>query len=522
MRRTVLLVLDVSLLCAATIFAFVLRENLEVGLSRSLEFVPYLAATAIASWGAFTVSGVHRAVWQFSSGSDYMRVMTAVAAAVVGAVALSFAWNRLEGTPRSLPFIQLIFGVAFLIGARAIRKLTYDAQQHRRAFGAFLQPTAAAPPITLLVVGISKLTETYLHAVAELAPGRIRIAGLVGTSNRHVGRLVASHSVLGETSDLESILDDLEIHGVTIDRIVVTSSFQSFRIEDREALLRIERSRSIPLQFLVQDLGFDFKTGGDSISKSGEMRRQMRSSRSSFQDIRFSMAPETLSRISQRRYWKIKRLVDFIAAFSALVVLSPFMLAAAACMAASVGFPVLFWQQRPGLGGRPLRLYKFRTMKAAYACDGRRLSDEERVSGLGSLMRRLRFDELPQLFNVLRGDMAIIGPRPLLHWEQTDAQSARLLVRPGLTGWAQVIGGRTISSNDKAALDVWYVQNASLRLDLEILARTIAVVVFGERVSPPDIQNAWRDLGESGAVKTQTGSQTQPLGIGGLSSAQVG
>ena len=121
------------------------------------------------------------------------------------------------------------------------------------------------------------------------------------------------------------------------------------------------------------------------------------------------------------------------------------MVLAAVLVGASVGLPVLFWQQRPGLGGRPFRVYKFRTMRAAHSSDGRRLSDKERVSQMGTLMRRLRLDELPQLFNIFRGDMSFIGPRPLLPCDQSDAYRARLLVRPGLTGWAQVVGGRDIS-----------------------------------------------------------------------------
>ncbi|KAI94160.1 UDP-galactose phosphate transferase [Rhodomicrobium udaipurense JA643] len=514
MRRPFLLVLDIGLLCVATVFAFILRENFELSVTRSLEFGPYLLATTIASLIAFSITGVNRTIWRFCSGPDYLRVMTAVGAVVVGAVALTFAWNRLEGTPRSLPFIQLIFGVALLIGARAIHKISHDVQQHRRAFGAFLQPASPSQQITLLVVGISKLTELYLQAAAELAPGRIRVAGLIGSTDRHVGRLVASHPVIGDTDELESILDDLKVHGVTINRIVVVLPFHSLGDSERETLLRIERSRSIVLQFLVQDLGFNFGKPV-LVSKSGGAAWSQRTSNFCLQNVSFHIPPETLEKIARRRYWKVKRFVDFFIALSAIVVLSPFLLVLAACVAASVGFPVLFWQQRPGLGGRPLRLYKFRTMKAAYSSDGERLSDAERVSRLGSLMRRLRFDEFPQLFNVIRGDMAIVGPRPLLHWEQTEAQSARLLVRPGLTGWAQVVGGRDISSNDKAALDVWYVQHASLHLDIKIALRTILVMVFGERISAGDIEKAWSDLGESGIVRRPAGAKF-PVLLGGV------
>ncbi|NJL08643.1 MAG: sugar transferase, partial [Methylacidiphilales bacterium] len=121
------------------------------------------------------------------------------------------------------------------------------------------------------------------------------------------------------------------------------------------------------------------------------------------------------------------------------------------------------------------------------------------VSAFGHLLRRTRLDELPQLFSILLGHMSFVGPRPLLPVDQPAGHSARLLVRPGLTGWAQIKGGRIISAEDKAALDVWYVRNASLALDLRILLGTIPMVLFGERVAEDAIAQAWRELQEARA-----------------------
>jgi lipopolysaccharide/colanic/teichoic acid biosynthesis glycosyltransferase len=170
----------------------------------------------------------------------------------------------------------------------------------------------------------------------------------------------------------------------------------------------------------------------------------------------------------------------------------------AALVAIDVGLPVAFWQQRPGLGGRPFRLYKLRTMAAPHDALGRRVPDGERISGVGRLLRRMRLDELPQLLSILMGDMSFVGPRPLLPVDQPAEYSARLLVRPGLTGWAQVRGGREISAADKAALDVWYVQKASLVLDIKIVLATVPMLFFGERANPAAIRRAWRDLCEAG------------------------
>jgi len=492
MHRFVLLMLDLGLICVATSVCLLLRENLEVSSGRFLDFIPYMVATAASAIVVILGTGLNRMVWRFSARPDYVRIVAASAAVVVGAVSVTFAYNRLDGVARSLPFLQLLMCQAFLIGARVLHKISHDSRQHRKASAAFLQAPGAASATTVLIVGISKLTETYLRAIAELAPGRIKIAGIV----RHTGRYGASHPTLGVPEDIEDILDSLEVHGVNIDRIVIATYVRSLTAFEREALLRVERARNITLQFLAEELGFD-REGSSFAPKAGVAKHQCAWS----SEPSFEISPSELNMIAKRRYWMAKRAIDFLGALVLLVIAFSFMAIAAMAVAASMGSPVIFWQQRPGLGGRPFRVYKFRTMRAAHASDGRRLSDKERVSRVGSLMRRLRLDELPQLFNILRGDMCFIGPRPLLPCDQSDAHRARLLVRPGLSGWAQVVGGRDISPEDKAALDVWYVRNASLALDLEIAARTIPMVLLGERISRPLIERAWRDLSEGGILK---------------------
>jgi lipopolysaccharide/colanic/teichoic acid biosynthesis glycosyltransferase len=217
--------------------------------------------------------------------------------------------------------------------------------------------------------------------------------------------------------------------------------------------------------------------------------------------VKFEIHSHDLDRMRERSYWKIKRLFDVVVALFALVLIWPVILLVGVLVAVSIGFPLVFWQQRPGLGGRSFRLYKFRSMRAAQTPDGRKLSDAERVSGVGSFLRRTRLDELPQLFNILRGEMSFIGPRPLLPRDQDISCRARLLVRPGLTGWAQIVGGRSISPDDKAALDIWYVKNASISLDLMIALRTVPIILKGERTSESLIRSAWRDLLNSGVLK---------------------
>jgi lipopolysaccharide/colanic/teichoic acid biosynthesis glycosyltransferase len=499
MRSSILLFIDVALVIVATLSALLLHDNFEIRSDRAVELLPYVVATVALTLAVWPAAGLNRTVWRFSGLPDYLRLTGAMAATAVGAVAATFAYNRLEGVARSLPFLQFLAGTAFLMGVRVLHKLSYEIRQHRKASAAFLQLPDEVPLETVLIVGISRLTEVYLQAVAELTPHCVRIAGLIGRSDRHAGRLVATQPVLGVPENIAQILDNLAVHGIQVDRIVVTTAFKALSAKAQEALLSAERHRRIKIHFLAETMGLEFK----------QRQSQMRSDRRPHANLSFQIEADELSKLAKRRYWTVKRVTDYLASLCLLVTLSPLMLLSALAVAISLGSPVVFWQQRPGLGGRPFRLYKFRTMTAAYSSSGRKLQDRERASIAGNLLRRLRLDELPQLFNILRGDMSFVGPRPLLPRDQSEAYCARLMVRPGLTGWAQVAGGRDLTPEDKAALDVWYVRNSSLALDIEIALRTIPVVLFGERISIALVERAWRDLSEAGIIRGEISHKTE-------------
>jgi len=181
----------------------------------------------------------------------------------------------------------------------------------------------------------------------------------------------------------------------------------------------------------------------------------------------------------------MKRCFDLVAALLLLLVTSPFLLIGMLCIRMTMGAPVLFVQTRPGLHGQPFRLYKLRTMKNAYASDGSPLPDEQRLTAIGKWLRRLSLDELPQLINVVKGDMSFVGPRPLLmeYLPLYDADQARRQeVLPGITGWAQVNGRNAVDWEERFALDVWYVDHASFRLDMKILWLTLIYVISGRGV----------------------------------------
>lgn len=182
----------------------------------------------------------------------------------------------------------------------------------------------------------------------------------------------------------------------------------------------------------------------------------------------------------------IKRLFDVLVAGVVLVLLSPLFLFGIFIVQLTMGSPVLFSQLRPGFKGRPFKLYKFRTMREAFDASGQSLPDAERLTRWGSFLRRSSIDELPQLLNVLLGNMSIVGPRPLLMEYlplYSPEQMRRHAVKPGITGWAQVNGRNALSWEEKFNLDVWYVDNKSLWLDLKIIFLTVKKVLVREGIS---------------------------------------
>ena len=215
-------------------------------------------------------------------------------------------------------------------------------------------------------------------------------------------------------------------------------------------------------------------------------------------------------------------LIERAVAALLMILLSPLLLAMALAVRVTMGKPVIFSQIRSGLGQRTYRLVKFRTMTDACDPSGELLPDECRTPRAGALLRRTRMDELPQLWNIVRGEMSFIGPRPLL--PPTIASMGqdgvcRCSVRPGLTGWAQIHGGPLLSLSEKLDLDLWYIRSANLRLDAIILWRTFLVVLMGDRWShdPVAILSKRRPLaqvvgGDGGANDDARAQQPEPVG----------
>lgn len=487
--------IDLLLIAAATVAALILRDNLELSEERGYSLLPYLGITLLVSAVVLWWSGTHRAIWRASAMHDYLRLLLVSPLIVALAVATGFAVNRLEGVARAIPILQTLLMLALLLGARLAAQVRHKLRNQPRQFRPVL-PTADQQIV--LLVGLSRLTEAYLSSVAEFAADRVHVAGLLGRYDRQVGRVLGSVPILGEPEQLEAALLELETHGLPVDKIIVSVPEDRLSQEARAQLARLSGHSRIQVKYLAEMLGLSTRAPVEPAPASRELS--------------FTFAQEHLDTWARRPYWRLKRAFDVAVAATLLVITAPVFIVCALLVAVDLGIPVIFWQRRPGLGGRPFHLCKLRTMQTPSQLGmGGNYVDEARISRVGAFLRRSRLDEIPQLFNIIVGDMSFVGPRPLLPVDQAPQHRARLLVRPGLTGWAQITGGRTISQDDKTALDIWYVQNASMWLDLKILAQTVPIVLFGERIARSAIQQAWQDLNRSGVCRIATDGGEDPI-----------
>lgn len=484
MHRVMLLFVDVLLIAIATVFALFLRDNLDISAPRLAQLLPYLAATVTAAVPVFLLFGLNRTFWRFSSLPDYVRIAFAVVVTVLSAVAIGFVVNRMENVARSLPILQGLLMLCLLVIVRVATRLRHDRRE-RSSDGS----KSSHAQDLVLIVGLNAVTELFLQSVDELSDDRIKVAGLLGRADRHRGRLMRLYPVLGKVEDVERVLAELEVHGQLIDRIVVTTRFDKLSPAAQTMLLQVERNSNIELDFFAERV----------VLNREPTRERARPSEPNDSIAKLSQL-DVAEAVAANPYFRWKRGFDVVAAATAIVCLAPVAVLLGLLLMCSAGPPPIFWQQRPGVGGRPFKLFKFRTMRGAHDRYGRRLSDEERLSTIGRLVRRFRLDELPQLYNILVGEMSFVGPRPLLPVDQSSEFAARLAVRPGLTGWAQIKGGRELAASDKAVLDIWYVKNASFALDVKIIFGTLRMLVLGERSDREAIRQAWRDLGQNGRL----------------------
>lgn len=414
--------------------------------------VLYCGVWAAASAVALLFFRSRDNVPEYFSVFDALEILkAAIAAELVACIAL-FILARLDGIPRSAPIIHAVILAFGLIFVRAVGRIVSDDRKD------WNYRTAAAEHI--LVIGSNQFSSLYIKLLKACGNSR-HIIGVLDDRPALLGRSLDGVRIVGSPGDLDALLDEYGVHGVTVDRVVVGGTPELLPAEELNQIRGVCGSREIKLDFVPNLVGLAEPT---SLPAPAHLPKN-----------------PAVATLNPSSYFRFKPAIDFCIALTLLILLLPILLIVSVMALVDVGSPVLFWQKRLGLRGRNFLLYKFRTLRPPFDGGGREIPTERRLSWIGHLLRDTSLDELPQLFNILVGDMSLIGPRPLLPEDQPLNSAGRLLVRPGITGWAQVNGGKFLTAEEKVKFDEWYVVNASLWVDIKLVWKTVQIVLLGAR-----------------------------------------
>ena len=462
-RKYLYLLHDLLCICTALLVALYLRHGFPLiqDFSGPHDLRLLMAVTVITSLVVLPLMRTHSSIWRFTSMSELTDVMIAVALVIVFTNTSLFVISRLAMMPRSVPPMQWALAVVAMCASRLIvRRLLRPKGTKARDLKALKQH--------VIVIGAGHTAELYLQFIKRIVQHPVVVEGLLDSDPQLTGRIFQKHRILGTPAGLPQIMEEYLVHGIQIKQVVLAQLLDELPVEERRLLQELEKAGSIDIVHFAQHMGPQAQPD------------VVRDAKDYYQNVT-NLAPHMYEK-PKGLYPYVKRAVDLCAALALLLICSPLILLTWFIVAADVGFPVIFWQQRPGQFGKPFRLYKFRTMRNAGRKAGEdRLShksgDTLRTSAVGKLLRGLRFDELPQLFHIIAGTMSFVGPRPLLPDDQPAGGELRLSVRPGVTGWAQIHGGDALSPEDKLILDLWYIRHMSLWLDVRIVLRTLLVVL---------------------------------------------
>jgi len=313
----------------------------------------------------------------------------------------------------------------------------------------------------IIVIGSNPLSSLYIKLLGAYAPGQRRVIAVLDNRPRMIGRAISGIPIVGPPEHLDAIIAEYALHGIRTNRVIVGGDADLLSAGELEKIHGVCERLRIKLDFVPELIGLS-ELEAPPIETAVERGK--------------GSEP-----IRGRPYLRLKRYIDFVAALILLLLLLPLFTCASLLALLDVGSPLLFWQQRVGLGGRTFLVYKLRTLRPPFDWRGRPTSQDKRLSRIGLWLRESHLDELPQLLNVLVGDMSLIGPRPLLPEDQPPNPAYRLMVRPGISGWAQVNGAKLLTPSEKQELDEWYVRNASLCVDLRIILMTLQIASGARR-----------------------------------------
>lgn len=422
------------------------------------------------SINSFSLFGMQTGFWRHTAASELFTVVKAVTCAVLAfAVVLLLMAVLVAGSaeigsepprlPRTALAVQWCVLISLLCGARLAFAATTASRLKKRGL---VRYTDWEP---VILVGANEMAALLIQLLSRLGGSRFEVVGLVEGYPDLVGRTIHGVPVLGTVADLPQVVARLSMHGVVPRRVVLSTPADRYGRETLQQLGRAAGQANLPIL-----------AGGDFIQLvTAESPGLTRTSSATHRKVGPATRPLSIFPV-------VKRAIDVLGAVLLIAAFAPFLLLVAVVVRGTLGAPVIFRQVRLGRDFRPFSVYKFRTLKDSLTPDGRVLHDRDRRTLVGSALRRTRLDELPQLLNVLAGDMSLIGPRPLLAHELPDISQIahpRFSVRPGITGWAQVNGGRLLTTRQKFALDLWYVRHSSPWIDFVIVCKTVAMVILG-------------------------------------------
>lgn len=446
-RHVLVIAHDVAIAVLALPLAFMLHENaLLLPPARVAYLASALPLVAVSALVASLLFGSYRAVWRYLGAPEIIRVAQMALAVVFIFMLGQFFVDRLAGMPRAAVPLQFLIMLFLMLTSRILY-----GELLRRS-----ESAAGAPGKPALLIGSGDGAALFIRLRQLSGQHEFEPVGIL-CDKVATNRSIAGVPVLGDLADFDRVVANLRVQGIPPAVIVITRPHHEIGYAAADAL--IEKAAAFGIN-------------------TAELPDLMRFKG----DIRDSLAPPMPAAITV--YPKFKRFFDILVSAGVLVFTAPLLAVAAIAVAVSIQRPVLFLQVRPGLARQPIKLVKLRTMRDPIDARGNRLTDAERTPLVGRLFRRARLDELPQFWNVLVGDMAIIGPRPLLSIDleaMPDKGEARCRARPGITGWAQVNGGHQLAPEEKLALDRYYIEHASFQLDARIVWRTIMMMLFGEK-----------------------------------------
>jgi lipopolysaccharide/colanic/teichoic acid biosynthesis glycosyltransferase len=449
---------DVCLAALSPLLALYLRDAYILSHDGAITVGIYCLVSLAFSLIAFSAFGLRDGMPRYFSVRDATEIAKAVLIGELMTCAALFTFTRLEGVPRSTPVIHALILGAALVSARALARIA-----HRDRKLADRQHLARQH---VIIVGLNDLSSFYMTFLETFASDRLRAIAALDRDPRSIGRSIDGVRVIGPPTHLQSVIEEFAVHGVHTDRVVIGGEADILSDEELREIQRVCAQKNIDLEFVPRLFGLGPTKAPEQLTAAS---------------VQAPANPEPAPPFALPYYFRLKRFIDFFAALVMIVVFSPLWILVALLAFLDVGSPILFWQQRTGLNGSSFLLYKIRTLRPPFDWRGQRVRQEQRLSWVGWLLRETRLDELPQLMNVLVGDMSMIGPRPLLPQDQPPTPTVRLMVRPGITGWAQVNGATLLSPKEKEALDEWYIRNASPWLDLRIAVLTLLRLVEGPR-----------------------------------------